>query len=335
MKVNNALKVTVVCSQLLLASSVFAAESKSADVFYYNLTDSFIANLDKILTQEGSEQGINLKKYNAADDAYAQSETLDIALADKKNTPLLINLVDSSYAGEFLASLPKDTTRQIIFFNRNVSDAVLASYDNAWFVGTSPRESGRYQAEILVSYLKAHPDYDKNKNGVLDLVMLKGEQTHLDAVLRTQEVLKVLNEQGIKYKVVFSANANWQFQKGFDFMDQAVSSLTFNNIEAVVCNNDAMAMGAITDLNQYGYNLEDANKYIPVLGIDAIPEARKAVEEGRMLGTVCNDATKLSEVLVTMVKLDTKDSEEISKAIGLPVLDKRISIPYHKICNAQ
>ena len=153
--------------------------------------------------------------------------------------------------------------------------------------------------------------------------------------MRTQEVLKVLNEQGIKYKVVFSANANWQFQKGFDFMDQAVSSLTFNNIEAVVCNNDAMAMGAITDLNQYGYNLEDANKYIPVLGIDAIPEARKAVEEGRMLGTVCNDATKLSEVLVTMVKLDTKDSEEISKAIGLPVLDKRISIPYHKICNAQ
>ena len=163
MKVNNALKVTVVCSQLLLAASVFAAESKSADVFYYNLTDSFIANLDKILTQEGSEQGINL----------------DIALADKKDTPFLINLVDSSYAGEFLASLPKDTTRQIIFFNRNVSDAVLASYDNAWFVGTSPRESGRYQAEILVSYLKAHPDYDKNKNGVLDLVMLKGEQKRL------------------------------------------------------------------------------------------------------------------------------------------------------------
>ena len=45
---------------------------------------------------------------------------MDIALADKKDTPLLINLVDSSYAGEFLASLPKDTTRQIIFFNRNV-----------------------------------------------------------------------------------------------------------------------------------------------------------------------------------------------------------------------
>ena len=335
MKVKNALKVTVVCSQLLLAASAFAAETKSADIFYYNLTDSFIANLDRILTQKGSEQGVDFKKYNALDDAFAQSETIDIALADKENKPLLINLVDSTYANELLTSLPKDSDRQIIFFNRDISDSALASYDNAWFVGASPRESGRYQADILVSYLKAHPDYDKNKNGVLDLVMLKGEETHLDAVLRTQEVLKVLNEQGIKYKVVFSANANWQFQKGFDFMDQAVSSLTFNNIEAVVCNNDAMAMGAITDLNQYGYNLDDANKYIPVLGIDAIPEARQAVKEGRMLGTVCNDATKLSEVLVTMVKLGSKDPAEISKAIGLPVENKRISIPYHKICNAQ
>lgn len=335
MKVKAALKISVVCSQILLAAASYAAESKSADVFYYNLTDSFIANLDKIMTQKAQEEGITLKKYNAADDAFFQSETIDIALADKKNQPLLINLVDSSYADELLSSLPEDSTRQIIFFNRNISEHALNSYDNAWFVGTSPKESGRYQADILVSYLKAHPEYDKNKNGVLDLVMLKGEETHLDAILRTQEVLKVLNEEGIKYKVVFSANANWQFQKGFDFMDQAIGSLTFNNIEAVVCNNDAMAMGAITDLNQYGYNLGEADKYIPVLGIDAIPEARKAIKEGRMLGTVCNDAAKLSEVLVTMVKLGSKDSEEISEAIGLPVLDKRISVPYHQICNAQ
>ena len=55
MKVNNALKVTVVCSQLLLAASAIAAETKSADIFYYNLNLKFKSPISQVGTYPGFE----------------------------------------------------------------------------------------------------------------------------------------------------------------------------------------------------------------------------------------------------------------------------------------
>lgn len=59
-----------------------------------------------------------------------------------------------------------------------------------------------------------------------------------------------------------------------------------DKIEAIISNNDAMAIGAIEALQKYGYNKEDKSKYIPVFGIDGIPAAKDLINKGVMTGTV-------------------------------------------------
>lgn len=315
-------------------SSAQAAVPDNADIFYYNLADQFISSFSKTAEKAALAANIKLKAYNAADDAFLQSQQLDTRISDKKNSaPLFVNLVDFSY-GLPLAQAAKANPAQpyLVFFNRPVSKDALAAYDKAWYVSTDARESGSYQAEILIEYLQKHPEADRNKNGEIEILMLKGESTHTDALLRTQTVIDKLNASGIKYRIVYSANANWDFQQAFASTEQAIARLSLNNIEAVVANNDAMALGAVTALNQYDYNLDDkGDKYLPVVGIDAIDNAITAIREGRMLGTVCNDAARISEVMFTIVSMDTADEQAVSKQIGLPVENRTVMVPYRKV----
>jgi len=61
-----------------------------------------------------------------------------------------------------------------------------------------------------------------------------------------------------------------------------------------------MAIGAIETLQKYGYNMGDKSKYIPVYGIDGIPEAQNLIEKGSMAGTVIQDPNALAEALYTV-----------------------------------
>ena len=71
-------------------------------------------------------------------------------------------------------------------------------------------------------------------------------------------------------------------------------------IEAIISNNDAMAIGAIKALQKYGYNKGDKSKYIPVVGIDGIPEAKDLINKGIMTGTVSQDPNETAEALYTV-----------------------------------
>lgn len=69
-----------------------------------------------------------------------------------------------------------------------------------------------------------------------------------------------------------------------------------NKIEVVIANNDKMAIGAIQALQQYGYNKGGNTKTIPVVGVDAIPEAQELIKQGIMTGSILQDAQAMAEV---------------------------------------
>ena len=57
----------------------------------------------------------------------------------------------------------------------------------------------------------------------------------------------------------------------------------------VYANNDGMALGAVNALQGKGY-FKDPKKFMPVVGVDAIPDALAKIKEGVMVGSVLNDA---------------------------------------------
>lgn len=100
-------------------------------------------------------------------------------------------------------------------------------------------------------------------------------------------------------------------------------------VELVIANNDDMALGAISALENEGYNKSDSEITIPVFGVDATDAAVAKINEGAMTGTIKQDAEGMAGALCTMVqnmmegkdKFDGLDSENV---IGT----WRINIPY-------
>ena len=78
---------------------------------------------------------------------------------------------------------------------------------------------------------------------------------------------------------------------------KALLSQLGNKIEVVISNNDSMAIGAIEALQEQGYNNGDKTKIIPVVGVDAIPEAQKLIKEGIMTGSVLQDPSAMADAL--------------------------------------
>ena len=71
-------------------------------------------------------------------------------------------------------------------------------------------------------------------------------------------------------------------------------------IETIISNNDSMAIGAIEALQEQGYNNGDKTKIIPVVGVDAIPEAQKLIKEGVMTGSVLQDPSAMAKALYSI-----------------------------------
>ena len=61
-----------------------------------------------------------------------------------------------------------------------------------------------------------------------------------------------------------------------------------------------MAIGAIKALQKYGFNKGDNSKYIPVVGVDALPEAQELIKQGAMTGTVVQDPRAHANAIYTI-----------------------------------
>ena len=72
-----------------------------------------------------------------------------------------------------------------------------------------------------------------------------------------------------------------------------------DGIEVIIANNDGMAQGAIAALNGQGYNTGDAEKYVPVYGVDATAAAQDLINQEKMSGTVLQDAVGMATALYT------------------------------------
>ena len=140
------------------------------------------------------------------------------------------------------------------------------------FVGSDAIESGRLEMEYAAMIL----------NGKGNVVILHGQNGHDAEIGRrkgAQEVLDTFPE----LKVVYEQSGNWARAEGEAIVENL---LQLNKpIDAVVSQNDEMALGAIKAL-------ENAKKLdrVLVFGIDAIPEALQAMKDGKMKGTVFQDA---------------------------------------------
>ncbi|MDS0524238.1 galactose/glucose ABC transporter substrate-binding protein MglB [Clostridium sp. SHJSY1] len=252
-----------------------------------------------------------------------QLEQIDGMIRDNVRV-LTVNLVDPKSAKEVI-NKAKDAKLPVIFFNKEPEASVLESYNSAWYVGADSSEAGILQGKMIVKLWSKNKTYDKDNDGVLSYVLFKGEPDHPDTDARTKYAIEEIKKAGIKVKELDSYYGMWDKVKARDKMDEWIAKFG-SDIEFVISNNDTMALGAITSLEKNGCMTND--KLIPVVGVDAIQEALEKIKEGKMMGTVMNDAKKQGTAVID-IAINAAEGKNITEGTSLVMSsDKSVRVPY-------
>lgn len=225
-----------------------------------------------------------------------QTERIDTMISKGVNV-LLVNPVDSS-AGDTILQKAVDAGIAIIFFNRQPSVDVLNSYDKCWYVGLDTYYQGQLEAELVAeAWEKDQAKWDANGDGKFQYVLLKGTPGHSDAEDRANGFKEKIAELGTPVELLAEEYANWATATAKDITETWIGKYG-EQIELVVCGNDAMALGAVEALK--GNGLITDSSVVPVVGVNALPEASQLVKDGVMLGSILTSTYSTAQACVDM-----------------------------------
>lgn len=263
-------------------------------VFINNFEDSFLYEVKKNLEDIQIENSgkVQFTFFYAKENQSIQNESIENALNEDFNLfiirPISKNLSDIE--GTF-NKIQQNNIPLIILYEKTPSIVnLLRPYRNRSIIlNTDLAQSGILEGKILANAWNSNKGFlDKNKDNIMQYILIKGPSDSNITALRNKYSIQAINESGIKTQEISSVTC--------DFLEEcartSVESLFLNysnKIEAIIANNDSMAIGAVKGLQKYGYNKGDSSKYIPVVGVDALPEAQELIAKGFMTGTVKQD----------------------------------------------
>ncbi|MGL5710712.1 MAG: substrate-binding domain-containing protein, partial [Cetobacterium sp.] len=179
-------RVSVLLGALALTTVASAAPTKIG-VTIYRYDDNFMSTVRQSIEEVAKkDKDVEVLMNDSQNDQSKQNDQVDILIA-KGVDALAINLVDPAAASTVIAKAKAEDI-PVVFYNKEPSKADMESYDKAYYVGTDSKESGVIQGEVIAKHWGMHPEWDLNKDGVIQYVLLKGEPGHPDAEARTTYV---------------------------------------------------------------------------------------------------------------------------------------------------
>jgi len=339
--------VTLTLAVLLLSSAFVGCSGRKGNadvhVFYYTYSDPYISTVRSALDKQLDAAGISYQDHDSNNSQTTQTEQIQTAIT-KGAKMIVVNIVTtgSDDAASGIISLAKDADIPVVFFNREVSDGVVNSYDKCAFVGTDAAEAGYLQGDMIGEFVvDNYKAIDLNGDGKISYVMFMGEKGNNEAIYRTkysvENANKLLAEAGLPAlefydkantdKYLLDRDGKWSAQAANDHMTTILSSHSQTNknmVELVICNNDGMAEGAISALNAAGYNTGNKDSTtIPVFGVDATSAAKDLISAGKMTGTIKQDAEGMAKALVETVSNGLEGSE-LTDGMGDYTIDENV-----------
>ena len=342
-------------SALLLLSAAFVACGRMKDgadvhVFYYTYSDPYISTVRSALDAELKNAGISYQDHDSNNSQTTQTEQIQTAIT-KGAKMIVVNIVTtgSDDAASGIVALAKEAEIPVVFFNREVSDSIVNSYDKCAFVGTDAAEAGYLQGDMIGDYVvKNYEAMDLNKDGKISYVMFMGEKGNNEAIYRTQYSVENANKKlaaagkpALEFydkantdKYLLDRDGKWSAQAANDHMTTILSShsqANKNMVELVICNNDGMAEGAISALTSSGYNTgKEGATAIPVFGVDATSAAKELIKGGRMAGTIKQDAEGMAKAILKCTEngVAEKDLLDGMGDYNIDTAVDKVRIPY-------
>lgn len=176
---------------------------------------------------------------------------------------------------------PVDTVAAVDIVDRVASENIPIIVSNQTFDGVE-KATAYVGSESIESGLIQMEEVAKQLNGKGNIAIMDGELGHEAQIKRTEGNKQIIAKHS-DMKVTVQSSAKWSRPDAMKLMENWLQS--GKKIDAVVANNDEMAIGAILAIEAAG-KLDD----ILVAGIDATPAALDLVKAGKLEVTVFQDA---------------------------------------------
>lgn len=242
-----------------------AGKTHQIGVSMLSLQSEFVVNVKDAMEQAAMGDSVELIIVDAERNADKQVQQVETFIARGVDAIILNPCeVDAS-------SPAVDRARKAGIPIVNVNSETRSEPDA--FVGSDDEES----AEIALGHLA------KLMGGNGNLLIIEGYIGQAAQIKRSASAARILKDHpGIK--VLATQSAQWDRAKAMSLMENWIQ-VYGGRINGVFAQNDEMGMGALQALEQAGLK----NK-VPVISIDAIADALKAVKEKRLDATVYQDA---------------------------------------------
>ena len=254
---------------------------------------------------------------NGMEDAAAKLDGVTLQMEDAQSDPsrqmdqvrnfisagvdaIVVLAVDSD-GTDVITEMAEEAKIPLVYVLHPPADPAALPQNTA-FVGSNEVDSGTLQAKEVCRLL----------GGKGDVLLLMGPLNNHSSLIRTKDVHDVLATDACKgMSIVEEQSANWDRLEASNIMTNWLSAGM--GFDAVIANNDEMAIGAIQAMSSAGHDMSE----VVVAGIDATPDGLKEMKAGNLEVTVFQDGLSQGAAAVdAAVKLAR--GEAVERNIWIP-----------------
>lgn len=298
---------------LLALAGAGPAAAQAVGVSMARFDDPFLAVLRTGMeAHAGTIPGLRLEVYDAHDDPARQLRQVQTFVAGGV-AAMIVNPVDTD-VGIAISQAAADAGIPLVFVNREPANAEELP-DRQVLVASDERQSGTLQAEAVCRLLKAEGKGDGN-DGRARVLVLVGDLYNQAARQRTADVEEVVARDACRFMTIVEEQpADWQRTEARDVTARWIAAgVAF---DALIANNDEMAIGAIEAMKAAGVPMDE----VVVAGIDGTADGLAAMRAGELDVTVFQDAVGQGSAAV----------DAAAKLVAGEKLDRRIDVPFRLI----
>lgn len=255
----------------------------------YSLQNEYTVRFANAAADYAEEKGIELQIYDGNYDAELQNNQVKQMIKDGADG-LILNPQDAVKCSDCVdAAVEADVP--IIAVNTRVENDGITSY-----VGSDDIKAGEMIMQKAAEILDG-------KGNVVILEGPLGQSAQLDRLQGIKNILKKYEN----IQIIGDKTANWSKLEAKTVMDGWLN--TFDRIDAVVAENDDMALGAVQSIKEAA---KVPGKDIQVISIDGSEAAMEAVREGSILMSVYQNAEEQARISIDILlkKLDGEPVEQ-------------------------
>jgi len=232
-----------------------------------NIANEFTTGMAANAESVGAEHGWEVTVFNPDSDLSKQISQLENA-ASQGFAAIIFDPVAFDGMTAVVEELTSNYDIPVITLHGSCSAQDLLTA----FVAIDIQAGGRLKMEQVA----------KDLNGKGDIAIMTGTEGQTTAIFITDGYYEVLPEYP-DINVVFTGAGNWNADDATPLAENWLSS--GKHLDAIVCNNDGMALGVRAVLQAAGMTGQ-----IKLYGLDATPEGRKAIRDGSMDASIWVDS---------------------------------------------